>query len=88
MDDSSSGVFAIMLILMVAVSLVVRSCGVGNLTKTELDNITSISNKLCESNNGVRYVDFFPSSKLKMTVYCKNGAEFKRVNYVHIPDTK
>ena len=79
--DNGNDVFVIMLILMVAVSLFVRSCGVGDLSKTELDNITNLSDKVCENNDGVQYVDFFPSSKYKITVYCNNGAVFKDVKY-------
>ena len=79
MDDSS--VFVIMLIIMIVVSLFVRSCGVGELSKTELDNITNLSDKVCKNNDGVRYVDFFPSSRYKITVYCNNGAVFKYIKY-------
>jgi hypothetical protein len=80
MDDSSA-VFVIMLILMVVVSLFVRSCGVGDLYKTELDSIVYTSDKVCENNDGVQYVDFFPSSRYKITVYCNNGAVFKNIKY-------
>jgi hypothetical protein len=81
MDDDSSGVFVIMLIIMIVVSLFVRSCGVGELSKIELDNITNLSDKVCKNNDGVRYIDFFPSSEYEITVYCNNGAVFKDVKY-------
>jgi hypothetical protein len=80
MTDSGFGAF-LLIAFICFLLLGVRTCGVGMLTSTEINNIKTVSEKLCENNDGVLKVDFFPSSSYEIDITCMNKAIFKDVDY-------
>jgi len=73
---------ALLCILIMFLAFFSRIQGVGNLNSEELNTIVDITETVCKENDGFKKVEFFPSTRYEVDVFCNNGAIFNDISYL------
>jgi len=72
----------VLCVLIMFLAFYSRVQGVGDLNSEELNTIVDITETVCKENDGFKKVEFFPSTKYEVDVFCNNGAVFNNICYL------